>query len=132
LAAIKTAKALGCGKDDLIVTVATDSAAMYGTEREKTMRRDFSGSFDEVAAAETFGACLAGVATDHFLELTHVERTRIFNLGYFTWVEQRGVPLDVFEARRDPRFWTEIRQIVPLWDEMIRRFNADTGVLSRL
>ena len=30
-------------------------------------------------------------ATDHLLELTHVERERIFNLGYFTWVEQQGV-----------------------------------------
>ncbi len=132
LASIKTAKAFGWGKDDLIVTVATDSAAMYGTEREKMLRRDFPGGLDEIAAAETFGACLAGGATDHFLECTHIDRTRIFNLGYFTWVEQRGVPLDVFEARREPRFWTEIREIVPLWDDMIRRFNADTGVLSRL
>ena len=132
LAAIKTAKAFGWGAGDLIVTVATDSAAMYGTEREKTLRRDFPGGFDEVGAAETFGACLTGVATDHLLECTHADRTRIFNLGYFTWVEQRGVPLDVFEARRHPRFWTEIREVVPLWDEMIRRFNADTGVLARL
>ena len=28
------------------------------------------------------------------------DRNRIFNLGYFTWVEQQGVSLDDFEARR--------------------------------
>ncbi len=128
LAAIKTAKVFGWGKDDLIITVATDSAAMYGTERERTLRRDFPGGFEKVAAAETFGACMAGVAIDHFLECTRTDRTRIFNLGYFTWVEQRGVPLDVFEARRDERFWAETRETVPRWDEMIQRFNTDTGV----
>jgi cysteine synthase len=128
LAAIKTVKAYGWGRDDLVATVATDGAAMYASEREKVLRRDFPRGFDRVAAAETFGACLAGLAADHFLECTHADRTRIFNLGYFTWVEQRGVPLEVFEARRDSRFWTEVRAMGPVWDAMIRRFNADTGV----
>ena len=30
-------------------------------------------------------------APDHVLELTRADRDRIFNLGYFTWVEQQGV-----------------------------------------
>ena len=38
--------------------------------------------------------------------MTRADRDRIFNLGYFTWVEQQGVPLDEFEARRDQAFWT--------------------------
>ena len=54
------------------------------------------------AAAEVFGEHLLGTTTDHFLELGRVERERIFNLGYFTWVEQQGVSLEDFEARRDP------------------------------
>ena len=37
---------------------------------------------------------------------TRVDRERIFNLGYYTWVEQQGISLDDFEARRDPAFWT--------------------------
>ena len=47
------------GADDVVVTVATDGAAMYGTEREKSLRRDFPGGFDAVAAAEAFGEHLA-------------------------------------------------------------------------
>ena len=39
--------------------------------------------------------------------------------GYFTWVEQQGVPLDEFEARRRPAFWTETRALLPVWDRLI-------------
>ena len=35
LAAVKTAKYLGLGPDDVVVTVATDGAEMYGSERAK-------------------------------------------------------------------------------------------------
>ena len=47
------------------------------------------------------------------LELTHADRTRIFNLGYYTWVEQQGVSLDDFDRRRDQRFWREPRREHP-------------------
>jgi hypothetical protein len=56
--------------------------------------------------------------------MTRPERDRVFNLGYFTWVEQQGVPLDEFEERRDQRFWVETRRIVHRWDELIDDFNA--------
>ena len=52
-----------------------------------------------------------------------VERDRIFNLGYFTWVEQRGVALADFEARRDQAFWRGLHGLLPAWDEMIAAFN---------
>ena len=39
LAAIKTAKLLGLGPDDAIITVATDGGAMYPSERAKTIAR---------------------------------------------------------------------------------------------
>ena len=42
LAAIKTAKRLRLGPDDAIVTVATDGAAMYGTERDEGDRKALS------------------------------------------------------------------------------------------
>ena len=56
-----------------------------------------------------------------------VERNRIFNLGYFTWVEQRGVSLADFEARRDQAFWRGLHGLLPLWDQMIGAFNRQTG-----
>jgi cysteine synthase len=123
LAAIKSARYLRLGPKDVIVTVATDDAAMYGSERDKTLARDFPLGFDAVAAGETFGQHLAGAATDRVLELSVVDRNRVFNLGYFTWVEQQGVTLAEFEARRQPAFWRELRQIVAVWDRLIEAFN---------
>ncbi len=132
LGAIKVAKHYGLGPDDVVVTVATDGAAMYDSERELATARHFPGGFDDVAAAEVFGEHLLGAATDNLRELTHEERERIFNLGYFTWVEQQGVPLEEFEARRDPAFWTRKHEAVAAWDELIDDFNARTGVLETL
>ncbi len=124
LAAIKVARHQRLGPQDAILTVATDGAAMYGTEIPRIVARDFPAGFDAVAAGETFGAHLAAAATDHVLETTRADRDRIFNLGYFTWVEQQGVPLAEFEARRDPAFWTETRGIIDRWDALIEAFNA--------
>ena len=127
LAAIKTAKALGMGADDVIVTVATDGAGMYATELEKVLARDFPDGFDEAAAAEVFGESLEGVDTDHLLDCTTADRERIFNLGYFTWVEQQGVSLDDFEARRSQTFWRSLPDLIPMWDSLIETFNERTG-----
>src|SRR5262249_1712902 len=68
LAAIKTAKYLRLGPDDAIMTVATDDSTMYGSEREKTLARDFAGGFDAVAAGETYARHVLGAATDHLME----------------------------------------------------------------
>jgi cysteine synthase len=124
LAAIKTAKLLRLGKDDAIVTVATDGGAMYGTEREKVLKRDFPRGFDAVAAGETFARFVLGQGTDELLELGQRERERIFNLGYFTWVEQQGVSLAEFDARKSQGFWRDLRGHVASWDAMIGEFNA--------
>src|SRR5439155_11818156 len=119
------------GGDDVILTVATDGAKMYGSEREKAEARYFSGRFDEVAAAETFGEHVLGTGTDHLLELSTRDRERIFNLGYFTWVEQRSVGLEEFRARTSQDFWRGLREIVPVWDSLIEEFNAATGAGRR-
>ena len=108
--------------------LATDGAQMYGTERQKAVRKYFGGTFDPAAAAESFGAHLAGASTDHLLELTERDRDRIFNLGYYTWVEQQGVTLEAFEARRSQAFWKQLREMVPVWDEMISEFNRQARV----
>jgi len=127
LAAIKAAKWFGMGPQDVIVTVATDGAAMYASEKEKVLARDFPGGFDEVAAGETFARSLLGAGTDNVLELTEAERERVFNLGYFTWVEQQGVSIGDFVARRSQSFWRALRDLVPVWDAMIEDFNARSG-----
>ena len=132
LGAIKTAKHYDLGPQDVIVTVATDGAAMYASERELALAKYFGGEFDEVAAAEVFGEHLLGATTDNLRELTHEERGRIFNLGYFTWVEQQGTSIDDFQARRNPAFWAAKQSLAGAWDEAIDEFNARTGVLAAL
>jgi cysteine synthase len=132
LGAIKVAKHYDLGPGDVVATVATDGAAMYDSERELALAKHFPAGLDEVGAAEIFGEHLLGAATDHLRELTFEERTRIFNLGYFTWVEQQGVPLEEFEARRSPAFWEGVRAQAAEWDELIEGFNARTGVLGSL
>ncbi len=127
LAAIKTAKRLGLGRDDIIVTVATDNATLYRTEMDKWTAEHAPGGFDEVVAAEIYGAHLKEVRDEHILETSSVDRRRIFNLGYYTWVEQQGIGLADFDRRRDQGFWDGLLDLIPVWDEMIERFNRDTG-----
>ena len=124
LAAISTAKLLGLGADDAIITIATDGAALYPSEYPKITARDFGGGFSNLDAAQVWGEHLANVPTGNTLELTERERNRIFNLGYYTWVEQQGTPFELFEARRHQPFWEGLRRLLPVWDEMIIEFNA--------
>jgi len=128
LAAIKTARLLGLNKNEALITVATDSGALYASEKISTEKEIYSGGFDQISAAEVYTKHLLGVDGDHILETTHRDRNRIFNLGYYTWVEQQGVSLDEFESRREQRFWIDSHRILPAWDKMIEEFNAETGV----
>ena len=128
LAAIKTAKRLGLGADQAVVTVATDGAGLYTSELKKIEDKRFAGDFDRAAAAKTYEAHLEGIDDDHTLVLSERDRDRIFNLGYFTWVEQQGVELADFERRRSQEFWVGLRDLLPRWDEMIAEFNEESGV----
>jgi cysteine synthase A len=130
LAAIKTARRLNLGPDDALVTVATDGAALYASEIDKALAKRFGGHFDRAVAERTLDTHLAGATTEHTQVLSATDRDRIFNLGYFTWVEQQGVTVPEFERRRDQAFWRGLRAAVPVWDELIRGFNADVGVAA--
>ncbi|MGI9521202.1 MAG: pyridoxal-5'-phosphate-dependent protein subunit beta [Hyphomicrobiaceae bacterium] len=127
LGAIKVAKYLDLGADDALLTIATDGAEMYSTEHEKCSRETFLGNFDTHSAAEVFGRYLLGAATDHTLEMKRHDRERIFNLGYYTWVEQQDVSVEDFNIRRDPTFWDGLMDLVPIWDRMIDKFNERAG-----
>ena len=122
LASIKLAKYMNLSSDDAILTVATDGADLYSTELEK-IKKDFVGSFDTTACAELYGQYFQGATTDHMLELSQRDKERIFNLGYYTWVEQQGIDLSHFEARRNQAFWDQHLQNMLDLDEEIDRFN---------
>jgi cysteine synthase len=127
VAAIKLARHFDYGPDEVVMTIATDSAGMYGSERQAYASRTYPKGFDQVNAGEVFARHMEGVVDDHLLELSHVDRTRIFNLGYYTWVEQQGVSVEDFDRRRDQRFWRGLVEAIPEWDRLIDEFNADVG-----
>ena len=111
------------GSDDAIITVATDGADLYFSELEKT-KEEFKGVYDEISCAEIYGQYLRGIAIDHTLELNQKEKERIFNLGYYTWVEQQGVELSDFEKRRNQQFWLDHYNHILSFDDKIDVFNA--------
>ena len=127
LGGIKIAKHHGYGSKDVIVTVATDGHEMYRSEMEKFLKRDHDGDFDSLDAAAAHARFLEGADTEHVLELGEVGRRRIFNLGYYTWVEQQGVEFDDFESRREQSFWQGLHPLTKQWDAMIDDFNGRTG-----
>jgi len=127
LAAITAAKQWDLGSDDVIVSVATDGSDLYNSDRERIMSTNFAGGFDSSHAAETFDTHLMGLPTVA-MEMDEIARNRVFNLGYYTWVEQQGVDIPDFEMRRDQSWWNGLRPYIDQWDGMIGEFNDATGV----
>lgn len=123
LAAIQTARNHAWGPEEVVVTVATDGSEMYASEIERIQRRDYPGGFSRSRANEAFTRYLQEGQTGDFLELGDIGQRRIFNLGYYTWVEQQGVDLATFESRRDQSFWKQLRPYLDIWDQMIVQFN---------
>ncbi|MDJ0770600.1 MAG: pyridoxal-5'-phosphate-dependent protein subunit beta [Ilumatobacter sp.] len=123
LAAIKTAKLLDLGPEDALITVATDGGELYPSERAKTLTRRYHDEYSHTDAAEAFGQHLGHVTTEHMIDMTEADRRRVFQLGYYTWVEQQGTPFELFEERRSQDFWRGLRRYVGVWDEMIDEFN---------
>jgi cysteine synthase A len=124
LAAIKTAKVLGLGPDDAIVTVATDGARCTRASTGQAPPATSAAGSPTSTLHRCGASTSANVPTADTLELTERERNRIFNLGYYTWVEQQGTPFELFEARRHQSFWQGLRRLLPVWDDMITEFNA--------
>jgi cysteine synthase len=128
LAAIQVARHHGLGPEDVVVTVATDGAEMYGSEVDRIITRDHSGGFGPKQADRAYRQFLTEGNTGELLELGNSGRRRIFNLGYYTWVEQQGIDFEDFEARRSQDFWKRLRPYLDLWDAMITDFNERTGL----
>jgi len=123
LGAVKYAKYMDLGPNDVVMTVATDGADMYASELAAAEKKYFEGTFGEIEAAESYGRHLLGAAIDHVQELGRFDRERVFYLGYYTWVEQQGTSLEDFDRRRDQSFWDDLLNLVPVWDKMIDAFN---------
>ena len=123
IASIKLAKKMKLTKNDAIITVATDGADLYETELAKT-KKQFSKIYDQVTCAEIFAKNFEAITVDHTLELSQIDKERIFNLGYYTWVEQQGTSLEEFEDRRNQSFWDKHYKDMISLDPKIKEFNS--------
>ncbi|MFG1461310.1 pyridoxal-phosphate dependent enzyme [Xanthobacter sp. DSM 24535] len=127
VAAIKLAKYMRYGADDVVVTIATDGAGLYETERASYLAKHYGGSFDQVDAAESYTFAIEAASTADMLELSESDRRRIFNLGYYTWVEQQGIAFEDFERRKHQSFWDGLAAQLPVYDRLIEDFNAEVN-----
>lgn len=131
LSAIKTAKYYEMTGDDIVLTIATDSEAMYTSRLQEL--NDERGVYSEIQAAKDFEKCLQGQQIDNMRELNYQDRRAIHNLKYFTWVEQQAKDVaDLEQLWYDREIWPTMFNQVHRWDELINEFNERTGVLNRL
>lgn len=129
LACVKMAKHFELTEKDVLVTVATDSMAMYGSRLEEM--RAAHGPFTPTGAAVAFERHMLGQGLDNMLELGHWDRKRVHNLKYFTWVEQQGkTHAEIVAQWSDEDYWTGVPAAAGKLDRLIEDFNERTGVLA--
>jgi cysteine synthase len=129
LSSIKMAKHWEMTGDDIIITVATDSAEMYGSRLDELKAE--KGNYSSLQAARDHEKCIFGTGPDHMKELTYDDRKAIHNLKYFTWVEQQAKEIeDLNQLWYDRSLWPSVFGQVAKWDEMIESFNQRTGLLK--
>jgi len=129
LAAIKTSKYFEMNEDDVIFTMFTDSADMYGS-RVKELERE-RGKYSLLEAAKDHAAPIVHQSIDYFKELTYIDRKSIHNLKYYTWVEQQGKTYEEILAQWDPEYWTSLfEEEVVYFDKLIDEFNDQVGKLD--
>ncbi|HOX33672.1 MAG TPA: pyridoxal-5-phosphate-dependent protein subunit beta, partial [Spirochaetales bacterium] len=126
IGAIKFAKYYELGEEDVVFTMFTDSMAMYqsrlaelSAERGKYGQRQADRDYER----------LQGISVDHVLELSQVDKRRIHNLKYFSWIEQLGKDLgELREQWEDHRaYWGGLRSQVGELDELIEGFNQEVA-----
>jgi cysteine synthase len=105
LGAIKTARWLGLGRDEAVVTIATDGFDRYPSVMRRLAER--TGPLTRDTAREHHSRIFHGQKLDWIAEGTRENRERWHNLKYFTWVEQQGKTTEELDAQRSPSWWTE-------------------------
>jgi hypothetical protein len=127
LSAIKAAKYYEMDENDIMLTVLTDSMELYNS-RIHEMHMEH-GQYTEADAAADFARYLHGQSTDNLLELSYIDRRRVHNLKYYTWVEQQGKTYqEIQEQWYQPDYWTSIQDQVEEIDELIVEFNKEVGL----
>ena len=130
VAAVKFARYYELTERDAVLTVFTDSMALYGSRIEEL--RDQFGPYRREDAVRDYHRFLLGIGTDHMLELDYYSKKRIHHLKYFTWVEQQGKTVAELDAQwyDYPDYWERVQQQAEAIDAHIEAFNQQVGLLS--
>jgi len=118
LGAIKTAKWLGLGKDDAVVTVATDGLDRYPSVLRRLEKA--TGPLTRERAEAHLASIFHGQKLDWITEGTVENRERWHNLKYFTWVEQQGKTVAELEAQRSETWWSDQAALAGEVDRRLR------------
>lgn len=129
LSSIKAAKYFEMDNNDVIISIATDSADMYQSRIQELT--DEKGVYNEIQAVKDFEKCILGSTIDYTKELNYYDKKAVHNLKYFTWVEQQGKEVeDLNQLWNDREIWNRQFNQVQRWDELIKEFNERTGLLK--
>ncbi|MDD6986945.1 MAG: pyridoxal-5-phosphate-dependent protein subunit beta [Butyricicoccus porcorum] len=132
LCCIKMAKYYEFTERDIVGTVLTDSAVMYGS-RIAELNREY-GAYSCNDALLDHNLHMLGLKTDNMQELTYRDRKRVHNLKYYTWVEQQGKTAEELDALwyDTEGTWDTVHAQAADLDDLINEFNERTGLLKEL
>jgi cysteine synthase len=129
LMAIKFAKYYELTKNDVVLTVFTDSMEMYESRLKEA--RAAHGEYTEKDAVKDYHRHLQAIKTDAMIELNHYDRKRVHHLKYFTWIEQQEFELDELNKQwfDYDEYWPDIQRSTPEIDKLIVEFNEKVGLI---
>jgi hypothetical protein len=88
------------------------------------------GEYSQTDAAEHYARYLQGESTDNMMELTYVDRRRVHNLKYYTWIEQQGRAYEEIQAQwYDGDYWAGFQSQADQIDALIEEFNERVGLI---
>lgn len=129
LMSIKFAKYHELTRNDVVLTVFTDSMEMY--ESRLRQANEKFGPYTQKEAIRDYHRHLMSMKTDAMIELDFYDRKRVHHLKYFTWIEQQMFELE--ELNRQwfdyKEYWGSVQSITPKIDELIEEFNEQVGLL---
>ena len=92
------------------------------------------GAYNRKEAVLDHNIHMLGLKTDSMMELNYVQRKRVHNLKYYTWVEQQGKDVSDLNALWYNTKGTRdaVHAQAKELDDLINEFNDATGVLKAL
>ena len=132
LCCIKFAKYYELTENDVVLTVLTDSAVMYGSRVEEL--NEAHGEYSVIEAAKDHAIHMLSMKTDNMEELTYAARKRVHNLKYYTWVEQQQMECADLNAQwyDVENTWDAVHAQAAELDALVNEFNEATGLLKNL